>query len=81
MNDLREEIKKAKPIYGLDGTLKKLKHGKLKSIYIASNCHEKAKLLTYAKQFGIETFELKENNLQLGIICKKPYAISVLSFE
>ncbi len=32
------------------------------------------------KQFGTEVIELKETNAQLGVICKKPYSISALSF-
>lgn len=80
MTDLREEIKKGKPIYGLNNTVKKLKQGKLQKVYIASNCPDKKGVLDMGKQFGTEVVELKETNAQLGVICKKPYAISALSF-
>lgn len=79
--DLRDELKKEKPIYGLSDTLKKLKHGGLKKIFVASNCPDKEGLLKQAKHFGVEVVEMKENNVELGIVCKKPYAISVLSFK
>lgn len=81
MSDLKQDLQKEKPIYGLEETMKKIKHGKLKRVYMASNCNEKESLLRYGRQFNVEVIELKEDNSQLGVACKRPHTISVLSFE
>lgn len=81
MNDLKEDLKKGKPIYGTENTTKKIKLGKMKKIYVASNCKDKQTLVAYAKQFGVEVVELGENNAQLGVLCKRPHLISVLGFQ
>lgn len=81
MSDLREDLKKGKPIYGIKETMKRIKQGKLKRVYMASNCKEEESLLRYGKQFNIEVIKLKEDNSQLGVVCKRPHMISVLSFE
>jgi ribosomal protein L30E len=79
--NIRDELKKGKPIYGVECAMKKMKTGKLKRIFISSNCPEKARLADYAKATNVEIVELEENNAQLGVLCKRPHAISVLAFE
>jgi ribosomal protein L30E len=81
MDDLKEDLKKGKPIYGTENTIKKIKLGKMKKIYVASNCKDKQILISYAQQFGVDVVELEENNAQLGVICKRPHLISVLGFQ
>ncbi len=81
MSDLIKELKTKKPVYGLSQTLKKIKSGKALSVYISSNCQAKNDILKYAKLFNVKVEELKENNMELGVICKKTYSISALCFE
>ena len=59
------------------------KMNELKKVYVSSNCPEDvlSDLEHYAKIHGVELVKLKENNEELGIICKKPFPISVLSLE
>lgn len=80
MNDLREDLKKGKVIFGLQNTMKKLKKGEAKKVYISFNCPDKEGIMRQAKLTGVELIQLEETNNQLGVICKKPYAISVLCF-
>jgi large subunit ribosomal protein L30e len=81
MEELKEALKDKKAIIGTDRTLKNLKMNKVKKVYISSNCDENVKddLKHYCKLYSIPLIELKENNEELGIVCKKPFAISVLS--
>lgn len=80
--DLRKDLKTKKPILGSEKTLKELKTGNLTKIYLSSNCKEETKkdILHYAKLSDIKVIELEETNEDLGIICKKPFNISVISF-
>ena len=78
---LKQDLKKATPIFGVEVTLKKLRKGELKKIYLANNCKEKTSLLRYARQNDIEVIELEQNNIEVGVLCKKPFSISAIGFE
>jgi large subunit ribosomal protein L30e len=80
VRELRSYIKNKKAIIATNTTLKNLKRGKLEKIFISSNCPEKTEkdLLYYARLSGVKVVKLKHPNDELGIICKKPFSISVL---
>ncbi|MBU0930346.1 MAG: ribosomal L7Ae/L30e/S12e/Gadd45 family protein [Nanoarchaeota archaeon] len=82
IEDLKKDLKTKKPIFGSDRVIKELKIGKLNKIYLASNCKDeiKADIKHYAKLSDIKVIELEETNEDLGVICKKPFNISVISF-
>lgn len=81
-----EEIKKAitegKALIGTESTIKNLKLGKVGKIFLTSNCPDgvREQVEYYAKLGGVEIVQLSQPNDELGALCKKPYAISVLSF-
>ena len=79
--DLREELKKKKPFLGLEVALKKIRSGKVSRVYVSSNSHSKDKLVRLGKAMGVEVVLLQELSKDLGIICKKPFSVSVISFE
>jgi len=84
MKDLKEAVKEGKGlVIGTQRTLKKLKMGELKKVYASSNCPKDVldDLEHYSKLHNIPLVVLKENNEELGVICKKPFFISVLSLE
>ncbi len=82
MKDLRDALKEKKVIIGTERTMKALKRGDAKNVYISSNCPEEVKkdIKHYCKVFDAKLNEIKETNEELGVICKKPFSISVLSF-
>ena len=81
MSNIKEEIKNKKLIIGLERTLKKLKKSGLKKVYVTSNSHAKEQLLLIGKTLGAEVVILEETSKELGVLCKKPFSISVLGFE
>jgi len=84
MKDLKEAVKDKKGlVIGTQRTLKRLKMGEIKKVYVSSNCPKDVldDLEHYSKIYNIPLVKLKENNEELGIICKKPFHISVLSLE
>ena len=82
MVNLKEDIKKTKkPVIGLERTLKKLRKKEISKIYVSSNSHSKTKILNLGKVNGVEIVLTEENSKEIGILCKKPYSISVISFE
>lgn len=80
--ELRKALKSEKVIFGAGRTIKNLKNGKLKMIFISSNCPEDIKkdLEYYCKISKIEIVQLKQPNDELALICKKNFPVSVISY-
>jgi ribosomal protein L30E len=82
MNDAGE-IKKLladkRLVAGTERALKLVRQGKLAKVYLSANCPPMVKedLLRHCALAGIECQELQVSNEELGVWCKKPFAISV----
>ena len=79
---LRKVLKEEKVIFGNDRCLKELRSGNLKGIFIAKNCPKETKndLLRWAEINKIKITELDVNNDEVGMICKKPFSITVVCY-
>jgi large subunit ribosomal protein L30e len=79
--ELRKLLKAKKLVIGTELTLKSLKLGKVDTVILSSNCPKKVvdDLGYYAEQGKTETIKVQYPNEELGVICKKPFSISVLS--
>jgi|TARA_B100001971_G_C17893445_1_gene384224 large subunit ribosomal protein L30e len=77
---LAEDLKSKKIIFGTDRVIKSLKAGKISKIYLSSNCKASTKsdIAHYGKLGNVEIITLEVPNEELGILCKKPFSISVL---
>ena len=82
LEELRRALKEEKPIFGSELTLKKIKLGKVKKVFLASNCPKSVRedIEHFAKMSQFEIVNLKEPNDELALICKKPFSISVVSY-
>lgn len=80
VNDIKKLIKEKKLVIGADETLKGLKTGKFAKIYMASNCPAQLKedVAHYSSISGVEVIETGLPNTDLGDVCKKPFAISIM---
>ncbi len=81
MSNIRDDLKKKKPVLGLEAALKKIRRQEISKIYVASNSHAKGSLLNLGKSMKVEVVILEENSKELGTLCKKPFSVSVISFE
>jgi len=83
LTDLKNAIKSKKLIIGTEMTIKNLKLGKLAAVYLSKNCAENIKkdIQYYAKLAKVEVIQLPYANDELGVVCKKPFSISVLSLK
>ena len=77
--ELRNVLKSNRAVIGATLTLKRLKLGEIEKVIVTKNCPQQIKRDLRAHCADAEFVELPQTNQQLGIICKKPYAISVLS--
>ena len=81
--DIKKMIKAGNVIIGTEMAMKGLKLGKLEKIMVSSNCPERVEknINYYAGLTGTEVQKLDYPNDELGIICKKPFSISVLALS
>lgn len=82
LNELRNALKEKGLVYGSRNVVSKLKSGKLKRVFLAHNCKEELArdVERYAKLNKVEVIKLDKNNQEVGVLCKKPFAISVLGY-
>jgi large subunit ribosomal protein L30e len=81
ITEIRKLLKSKGILIGMDKAIKNLKLGKIKKVYLSSNCSQETteSLKRYSSLSGAEVVYLKYPNDELGILCKKPFSISVLS--
>ena len=82
MDELKKALKEKDITFGTEKTLKKIRNGEVKKVFLASNCDEKIKEIIerYAKMGKFNIIHLDLPNDEVGLICKKPFAISVLCY-
>jgi large subunit ribosomal protein L30e len=84
MADSTAEIRKLmadkRLVLGTAQVEKLVRQGKLAKVYLSSNCPPdvKSDLQRFCSLEGIECQELPVSNEELGVWCKKPFAISVV---
>lgn len=80
MVEMRKLLVEKRLVLGTERTIKLVRQGKLAKVYLSSNCPPrlKADLGKYCGLSGIECQELNVVNEELGVWCKKPFAISVV---
>jgi len=79
---LKKALKEGKGTYGIRETLKKIKQGKVTTVFLAKNCKDavRERMHYYKKQGELTIVELEINGNEVGTLCKKQFSISVLSF-
>lgn len=83
ITEIRTALGTEKIILGTERVVKELKKGTLAKIFVSSNCPENIRddLSHYASFVETETIELDVHNEDLGVVCKKPFSVSVLGLK
>ena len=78
--EIRALLTDKKLVIGTERTMKLLKLGKLKMVYLSANCADGTKedILHFGNLTKTEIKELAYPGDDLGVVCKKPFSISVL---
>lgn len=81
IDEIKEALAKGKIVIGSNEAVKKIKLGKVAKVFASNNCPKgvQSDLEKYSKVEEIEFVVLDKDSDELGIICKKPFSISVLS--
>ena len=82
MDALKKALKEKGLVFGTKATLRKLREGKVKQVLTASNCPKEVKeeIKHNAKLTKAEVTELDLPDSEIGMICKKRFSVSVLSY-
>lgn len=78
--DIQKLVAEKKLIFGSAMTLKGLKKGTISKLYLAMNCTDEMKeeLVHYCSFGNIVCETLPVSNVDLGVLCRKPFPVSVL---
>ena len=79
--ELRKLAEDKRLFIGTERTIKNLKLGRVSAVYVTKNIAESVleAITRQASLSGVEIAKLSATNEELGVICKKPFRISVLS--
>ncbi len=78
--EIKNALENGTLIMGAKRVEKHLMQGKLKKLFLASNCSPELKkeLLSRASLDNVEAVVLDVPNDELGLLCKKPFVITVV---
>ena len=81
IKDIKDSIKTEKVILGTEQTLKLIKQGKIKKIFVSLNCPPNIvlDLERYSKIDKFELIKTQASNKEMGVFAKKPFSVSIIS--
>lgn len=80
--ELKKALKDKEMTYGAKATLKRLRTGKVDTVFLASNCPKdvKKEVKNLAGLSDTKVIELNMSNEEVGVLCKKQFFVSVLCY-
>ena len=80
MADFKKLLAANKLILGTEETIKKIRGGKISKVYLVSNCENSVRVdIHHLCSLGnVPCVVLSQTNDEIGVVCKKPFAISVV---
>lgn len=80
---IRSLVKTGRLIIGTREVMKASQKGLLQKVVLASNCpiQKRKDVQKYAALVGIPVIELKHNNEELGILCKKNFLVAMIGLQ
>lgn len=78
--ELKKLLASNKLVFGSEEALKLLRQGKLERVFLSANCSPivKSDIESLCKTGNIECVVLTQSNDEIGVICRKPFSISVV---
>ena len=81
VEELKKVLKSGKVLFGTDETLKSLRRGSAKKVFVASDVKPETleSITHYAKLAKVELINLDVPSDEVALLCKKAFPVSVLS--
>ncbi len=82
VEQLKKVLKEEKCSFGTNETMKNLKLGQAKTVFLAKDCGAsiREKIMYYKKVGKLNVIELEINGSEIGALSKKQFSIAVVSF-
>jgi len=82
MEELKQALKEKTLVFGTKATVRNLRQGSTKHVMLSANCPKEAadEIRQLAKLAGTEVTQLNILDKEIGLISKKRFAVSVLSY-
>tara|TARA_Y100000310_G_scaffold302396_1_gene339688 strand:+ start:418 stop:672 length:255 start_codon:yes stop_codon:yes gene_type:complete len=82
LQELKDAMKKEKLLFGSKSTIRNIKKGKTKQIFLANNCGEEIEknIEYYSKLSKIKVSKIDKPRSEISILCKKNFPVSVISY-
>jgi large subunit ribosomal protein L30e len=79
VEEIKKNLRSKRLVLGTERTIKQLKLGHVSKVFLSSNCQESVRkdVNYYGSLGGCAVESLDVPNEELGVICKKPFSISV----
>jgi len=79
---LREALRSQKLVVGTRQTLRNLKRGKVKVVFLSKDCHPHTKeTISYYSTLGkVQIIPMEQGGREIAQLCKKNFPVSVLSY-
>jgi ribosomal protein L30E len=83
IKNIKESLKNKTAVVGTERCIKMLKSGNIKEVFLTSNVPDSVRgnVMQLIGISGIPVIEVEMPNDELGMICKKPYPISVFAIK
>lgn len=80
---IKKGVEENKAIIGLKEVTAAVRAGEVSSVYVASNCPPimYQRLVELCNIQSVTLIQVPQPNDELGVICKKPYAITALALK
>ena len=80
VDEIKKNLETGKLIFGTEMTMKGLKLGDVQKVFVTKNCPAEVRddISHYSSIGKFEVVELESTNEELGVICKKPFSVSVI---
>ncbi|MBT3262153.1 50S ribosomal protein L30e [Candidatus Woesearchaeota archaeon] len=80
---IKKALEEEKVILGTKQVLEGLREGKVKEVYVSTNCPQDVlkDIEQLASISAIGVINLTQANDELGVVCKKPFSISVMAIK
>ncbi|MBS3133275.1 ribosomal L7Ae/L30e/S12e/Gadd45 family protein [Candidatus Woesearchaeota archaeon] len=78
--EIKKNLKSKRLVFGTELTVKQIKLGNVSKVFLSSNCPDSVKkdISYYSGTGGCSVESLEVLNEELGVICKKPFSVSVV---
>ncbi len=80
IQEIKKYLNTDKVVFGSERAIKMLRAGKLKKVFMSRNLKQETAedIRKYSQLSGVKAIALNYPNDELGILCKKPFSISVV---